>query len=349
MNLKDFLLIGHITRDIAPNGEFIPGGPVTYAGITLALRGHNVQILTKAAQNDPLLDFIRSYGINISNLSSTEQADTTTYTNIYDEFQNRTQFISAVGELFAQRDLAHITELAKGKRTMILPVANEIPSTFYQPLSKNAELLIAAPQGSLRRWDENGRVFHEPFTPEYLDALTHANITTISNEDMEGFSEEMRYQILHQTSDTVILTNGRDGAHMYHDFEVSDVPPFRLDYESEEKGGYPTGNGDHMTAVIAEGAPPFAEKLLDPFQYQEDMYTAVAKGAFLTALKIIKRDGVEDGIGSIWQPADIAHWSKQNIDRIYTYADICNLDLDVFLEGKQHNQQEGNTNSFYRR
>ncbi len=348
MQQKDFVLIGHVTRDINPDGDFIPGGPVTYAGITLALRGHNIQILTKVADNEPLLDNIRDYGIDVVNLSETGDTRTTTYTNIYNEYQQRTQYISEIAERFTSKEIQDITSFTKGKRTLVLPVANEIPSTFYKPLASSAEMLVAAPQGSLRRWADNGKVFHMPFSKEYAQALQHCHIMTISNEDMDGFTDSMKSDILHHTADTVILTNGRDGADLYQNHHATHVPPFRLQYETEELGGYPTGNGDHMTAIIAEGAPPYLEKLSDPFTYEQEMYEAASRGAFLTALKIMKRDGVEDGIGSLRGPDEVREWSRQNLKRIREYADYCNLDPSVFIEGSRV-LQEGSQNFFYRR
>ena len=347
MQPKDFLLIGHITRDLAPNGEFIPGGPVTYAGIALAKRGHNVQILTKAANNDPLLDFIRENGIDIQNLSPEGDTHTTTYTNKYDTFQNRTQHVSDIAAPFRNDEIPFLTELAKGKRTLVLPVANEIPHTVYKPLVNSAEMLIAAPQGSLRRWDSDGKVFHKPFSNEYINALKHCHIATLSAEDMEGFDTEVKAHILHSTSDTVILTNGRDGAHMFQNNHVTDVPPFRLSYV-EERDGYPTGNGDHMTAIIAEGAPSYLQKLTDPYQYEQDMFQAAARGAFFTALKIIKREGVTDGIGSLRDQREVNEWILRNPARLRDYADMTNLEPSVFFEGQAY-FQEGNQNRFHLR
>lgn len=346
MSHHDFLLIGHITRDIDPNGEFIPGGPVTYAGIKLAMDGNNVHIVTKAADNDPLLDIISGYGITVENMADPQDTHTTTYENIYNEKQERTQFILDVAEPFHTHETDHLKELALGKRTLVLPVANEIPHTFFKPLASSAEMLIAAPQGSLRNWDEEGRVFHEPFDDDYIEALRHCHVVTVSDEDMTGFTQEDHSRILHNTADTVILTNGRDGARMFQNNHAIDVPPFRLtDYE--EILGYPTGNGDHMTAVIAEHAPSYLQKLSDPSTYELEMYHATTKAAFLTALKIMHRDGVSDGIGSLRTASDTRQWIFNNLQRVRNYASESRVDTSLFIEGLPH--KEGMMNPYARK
>lgn len=347
MKQNNFLLIGHITRDIAPNGIFIPGGPVTYVGKTLADRGMNVTILTQAAHNDPLLDYIRGFNMNVINMSSADNEKTTTYTNMYDELQNRTQYVSEVAPSFTHKQLPNILEHAEGKRTLILPVANEIPALFYEPLSTSAEQLITAPQGSLRRWTDNGKVYHEPFSEEFINALSFADIITLSEEDIEGFDEVSTNKILFQENGTVFLTNGRDGARMFTHNEEIDIPPFQLDYETEEKNGFPTGNGDHWTAITALESPSPFDQYTDPSQYRENMYTAAVKASFLTALKIMKREGVEDGIGSIRSLDEIELWTKRHLPRVYSYAYECNIDPTIFT--KSDYIREGRLNHFSRR
>ena len=77
MTAVDYLLIGHITRDLTPHGDE-PGGTVTYSGRAAAALGSHTAVLTSYAP-----DFSSSQvlaGLTVHNVPS---AATTTFENVY--------------------------------------------------------------------------------------------------------------------------------------------------------------------------------------------------------------------------------------------------------------------------
>src|SRR5689334_2141128 len=91
MNLApDYLLIGHMTADLTPNGR-LPGGTVSYATRTAAAFGLRVALLTSATTDDSLLDSLRPYG----EIVSIPAAETTTFENIYNP-DGRIQYVRGV-------------------------------------------------------------------------------------------------------------------------------------------------------------------------------------------------------------------------------------------------------------
>ena len=53
---QDYLLIGHMTADLTPEGKRRLGGTVSYAARTAHAFGLRVRLLSSAAQGEPLLD-----------------------------------------------------------------------------------------------------------------------------------------------------------------------------------------------------------------------------------------------------------------------------------------------------
>jgi len=326
----DVLLAGHITKDITPEGREVLGGPVSFAGITLAKRNHSVTIATIADPESPLLDELRRYGIEVINFGRTDEV-VTTFVNRYDQLGNRQQHVHEVARPFDQEQINQLTNASFGRqKVMILPVANEIPYEMYTQLHEVNGNIIAAPQGSLRRWDAQGKVYHVPFDDDYLDALRFCQLVTISREDMEGFSLSQTQRFLEQSAQTIVVTDGMHGASIYfQNGPKIDVPAFQLT-DGENRRGFLTGNGDHMTAIIAERSPfPNGS---NPEIYQSHMMIAVAQAAFETALKIIPRRGIEDGTMSIRTAEDVRSWSQTNIDRVRSYARQTNIDIRNFYD-----------------
>jgi hypothetical protein len=91
MYCRDYLVIGHITKDLL-DGGFTVGGTVTYSGLTARNLGRRVGLVTSAS---PGLDLKEALpGIEVVSVSSSV---TTTFQNIYHN-GTRQQFIKAVAE-----------------------------------------------------------------------------------------------------------------------------------------------------------------------------------------------------------------------------------------------------------
>ncbi|MBC8171091.1 MAG: ribokinase, partial [Anaerolineae bacterium] len=86
----DYLLIGHMTADLTPQGRTI-GGTVSYAVRTVQAFGLRVGVLTSAAENEPLLEILRPY----AEVVSIPAESTSTFENIYTP-EGRVQYIRGV-------------------------------------------------------------------------------------------------------------------------------------------------------------------------------------------------------------------------------------------------------------
>ncbi len=197
----DYLVIGHLTRDLTPAGERL-GGTAAYAALTARALGLRVGVLTAAADD---LDLSPLAGLPLIVQSATE---TTTFENRYLEDGKREQ------RLYARASQIDWNLLPQAwRRTPILhlgPVAAELSPTL--PPFLNFTLLGLTPQGWMRTWDAEGRVRWRKWE-EGEALLSQAGAVVISLEDVAGDEGEVE-RLAHQVP-ILVVTEGVAGARLY--------------------------------------------------------------------------------------------------------------------------------------
>ncbi len=258
----DYLVIGHITRDIKPDGGFEPGGTAAYAARTAGALGLHAGVIT-SAQDDPML-FEPLAGIEVLRIPSPA---TTTFDNRYSP-QGRAQVVQAVAALLTpdlipprwrQAGLVHLGPVA-GECSPAL--ASLFPTAF----------LGLTPQGWMRRWDDAGLVRPGPW--EGADPLlARADAVVVSEEDVQGDLALARRWAA-QTR-VLAVTRGRAGCTVFAGGMARDLPG----WEVEEVD--PTGAGDVFAAVL------FARLRAG------DTPWAAARAANCLAARSVTRRGIE--------------------------------------------------------
>jgi sugar/nucleoside kinase (ribokinase family) len=156
----EFVLIGHATRDLLPDGTWRLGGGVSYAGAAASRLGLCVGVLTSAPPD--VLSALRD-ALPDAAIINIPASEATTFENIYDA-TGRRQFLRARAEPLG---LDHLPRTwAEARIVLLTPVAQEVDSSFAQAFL--GALVAAAPQGWLRRWDAEGAV-----SPGPLDVAPH--------------------------------------------------------------------------------------------------------------------------------------------------------------------------------
>ncbi len=234
-------MIGHVTRDLAPDGGFTLGGTVTYAARTAQALGCRVQVVTSAADD---LNLRRAFSaISVHRVRS---ATTTTFENRYTP-EGRVQIVRAVAAPllpeavpppWRKPDIAHLG-----------PVARECDPSLVDLFPRS--FLGLTPQGWMRRWDQEGRV--APAAWEHADwLLPRADAVVISEEDVAG-DEAVIARWAAQTH-VLAVTRGAAGCTLYVWGVPEDVPGFPA-VEVD-----PTGAGDVFAATLfvelRRGCPP---------------------------------------------------------------------------------------------
>jgi sugar/nucleoside kinase (ribokinase family) len=185
--IPDFLTIGHVTRDVLADGSFELGGTVTFAALTTYHLGLAAAIMTCAdagwaAQVSAQLPFI---GLAVHDCSQT-----TTFINLYSDEGFRTQYLRArADDLHA----ADIPAAWKGAPIVLFgPLAQEFAPELVRGFARRPGCILAAtPQGWLRRWDDDGRVWPAPWTAAE-EVLPLLDVLILSHDDLLPFADGNR-------------------------------------------------------------------------------------------------------------------------------------------------------------
>ena len=260
----DYLLIGHMTADLTPDGR-LPGGTVSYATRTAAAFGLRVALLTSAAAGDPLLDTLEPFG----EIVSLPAEQTTTYENIYTP-SGRIQYVRGVAAPIGAADLpAHFLG---APLVHIAPIADEIDPQIAHSFKDSTVLLTL--QGWLRRWDADGRVhFKRWYDPDILKSI---NIVVFSEEDIVE-SPQMEQEFAGSV-EHLFVTRAEKGGTYYHNGHPFDYATPQVELVN------PTGAGDVFAASLLAGLPAL----------DNNLYAAIRVAAQLGAICVTRYllDGV---------------------------------------------------------
>jgi sugar/nucleoside kinase (ribokinase family) len=235
----DYLIIGHISQDLTPDGPQL-GGTASFSGLTAKALGLRVGIVT-AWGGEITLDPLKEI-----QFAGFQSEHSTTFENIYVNSM-RKQTIRHVAD---HLDLHLVPETwRRAPIVHLAPLAQEISPAIvhYFPNS----LIGLTPQGWLREWDENGQI-HSTEWPEASFVLPNTTAAVISIEDIEGDQEIIRE--LASACPILVVTLGAGGAGLYWNGEVQH---FEADRVTEIN---PTGAGDIFAAAffyrLYSGAQP---------------------------------------------------------------------------------------------
>jgi hypothetical protein len=229
LNPVDYLVIGHISYDLTPDGPRL-GGTVTYAALTGRALGLRVGVVTAWGGELPL-DVLN--GIQVR---STAAEQSTTFENIY-TLAGRHQIIHHIAPDIGYENIPHIWREAP--IVHIGPIAGEGKRLADGGFSSS--MLGLTLQGWMRAWDESGRV-HIGTWPGALHALSMANAAVFSIEDVGGDEEQI--EAMANQCRVLAVTEGVAGARLYWN---GDLRRFRA---LQVKEVDPTGAGDIFAAAF---------------------------------------------------------------------------------------------------
>lgn len=225
----DYLIIGHLTKDLTVEGPRL-GGTAGYAALTAQALGMRVGVVTSWGQELPLG---RLETVPIVNLP-VEQS--TTFENLYTELGREQVLHQRAAEL----DLHLVPETWRSAPLVHLgPVAQEVSSTLVRHFPQ--ALLCLTPQGWLREWDTRGGVRNGEW-PEATYVLSQVDAAVLSEEDLGG--DEARIAEMAAACPILAVTVGADGVCLYIQGELHCIEaPLMEEIDS-------TGAGDIFAAAF---------------------------------------------------------------------------------------------------
>lgn len=224
----DYLVIGHVTEDITPEGP-MPGGTASYAALTARALGLRVGIVTSfaAGREIPQLDGIPMI-CHPSEVS-------TTFENIHTP-DGRIQIIHHVAPTL---DLSMVPETWRTTPIVHLgPIARETDIKLVRSFPDS--LVGLTLQGWLRQWDASGRV-HFSQLPETAYLLQNSSVGILSIEDVAG--DETYIEEMSSAAPVLVVTEGAAGARVYWNGDVRRFRPPRVQEID------PVGAGDIFAAA----------------------------------------------------------------------------------------------------
>ncbi len=240
----DYLVIGHVTHDILPDGTRVLGGTVSYASLTAAALGRAVGIVTSASADanlaplDTLATLVRQPAPTI-----------TTFENVYVN-GHREQYVYTPAARLTPDAIPH-----PWRTTPIVhlgPIMRECDPALADYYAGKTFLGLT-PQGWMRSSDARGHVFPIAWA-EAGHLLPLASAIVLSIEDIGG-NWDLATRFAQQTR-VLVVTCGWDGGTLFLDGQPTTfpaVPVTQID---------PTGAGDIFATAffiaMASGAQPLA-------------------------------------------------------------------------------------------
>lgn len=240
----DFLVIGHVTRDLLADGTYRLGGTALYASVTAARLGYRVAVYTAGGSELDLAPLYRAAaGVEVI---CRPAVATTTFSNRY-AGGHRQQYLFDWARPLSVEDFPPAWRAAP--RVLLGPVAQEVAPSWCE-LFPHA-VLGACLQGWLRTWDGTGQVHFAPWM-EAWDWLPRFTAAFLSVEDLGEHLDLAATYVAR--CPLFVLTAGSQGATLYRQGRPEAVLPFAAQEVD------PTGAGDVFAAAFllryGGGTPP---------------------------------------------------------------------------------------------
>jgi sugar/nucleoside kinase (ribokinase family) len=196
----DYLVIGHVARDLTSSGPCL-GGTAAYSTLTARALGLRVGVMTASGPGTSL------DALNDVLVISAPSPQSTTFENIYSESGRRQILhhravplsLDSVPEVWRRTPIIHLG-----------PVAQEVDAVL--PDSFSPSLLGLTPQGWMRAWDESGRVQRTDWESAE-QALGQAGAVVVSIEDVGSDEERIEFMAAHTR--VLAVTDAAAGARLY--------------------------------------------------------------------------------------------------------------------------------------
>jgi sugar/nucleoside kinase (ribokinase family) len=226
----DYLVIGHITRDITTDGRRVLGGTASYAARTAQMLKKRVGVITSAESES---GWAALSDVEILRIPA---AATTTFKNQYGP-SGREQAVLSVASTLSPR------EVPNGWRETAVahigPVAQECDPALVRLFPTS--FVGVTPQGWMRRWDDQGRV-HRTAWEHAQAVLPHADAVVLSEEDIVGREDLIPFWA--GMTPILVVTRGENGCTVYTGGATHDIPGLRVETLD------PTGAGDIFAAAL---------------------------------------------------------------------------------------------------
>ncbi len=198
--MLDYLVFGHVAKDLIPGGATL-GGTAAYAALTARALGYRPGLVTACGDDLDLQPLANLDCARTASLAST------TFENIYDP-AGRTQFLRAQA---VPLDASFIpAEWRAARLVHLAPLAREFSGALAAEFE--GAFIGVTPQGWLREWNATGQVSKSEW-PEALATLPHVSAAVLSLEDIRGeWAVAERWAV---ATKVLVITEGEQGCTVF--------------------------------------------------------------------------------------------------------------------------------------
>ncbi len=233
----NYIAIGHITKDLLPDGSFRPGGTVTFAALAARNLGAKVGIVTAAPAVVRELALYKDIDIR-----GPQTAVATIFENVYRP-EGRVQYVRAVAPVIGPGDVPEEWQRGRVEIVHLGPVAQECGPGLVKLFP--GALIGVTPQGFMREWSgETGQVRAVEWA-NAAELLPQVAALILSEEDLpRGPAGQAMLAEFVRLCRLVVCTQGPRGCKLYYNGQMRQVPA----YPAQEID--PTGAGDVFAAAF---------------------------------------------------------------------------------------------------
>lgn len=205
----DYLIVGHLTKDLTPSGPRL-GGTAAYSALTARALGLRVGIVTSWGGELPMGPLS---GIPVVSYPTDKST-------IFENRETPTGRIQIVHNIAPELGLHLIPEPWRNASIVHLaPIVQEVDPTLVRNFA--TALIGLTPQGWLRAWNRQGHVFPTEW-PEADFVLQRTGAAVLSIEDVAR--DESRIEELATYCRVLVVTEGEDGSRVYWNGDVRRFP-----------------------------------------------------------------------------------------------------------------------------
>lgn len=228
----DFLVVGHVTKDVNSSGYAL-GGTATYASLLASRLGLRPGVVTSASADLRLQELMPW-----SALAVAPSRETTTFENIYTGNRRRQRVLGCARPLRAS-DVP--PSWLRSRIVLLGPIAAELSSELFRAFADS--FVALTPQGMMRQWGPDGTV-HAVRWQDADELLPLVDVAVLSEDDLPDQRELDRYLSL---APILVVTHNVAGATVYAEGGVMTYPAYRCEAVD------PTGAGDVFAAAFTIG------------------------------------------------------------------------------------------------
>ncbi len=249
----NFLIIGHITRDLLPGGAERLGGTALYAAVAAQRLDVRVGVVTSAPPASLAALRVAAPGVSVV---ATPAPEATTFEHVYVDGVRRL-YVRARANPLRASDIPAAWRAAP--IVLLAPLADEVDPTVAA-IFPTTTMVAATAQGWLRRWDDSGAVIPRTMAHKaaalaglralilsYEDVLPPPGEVTLPDQGMPATVAEAEAQLAAWADVTplVVATRGPAGAALWR---AGGAPTLFPGYPATQRDA--TGAGDVFAAAF---------------------------------------------------------------------------------------------------